>query len=499
MECDTDSLLSLAESTCASSCSAAEISQLQSEILKQSQQIQRFIQSNEGRDDPEPSFVVLKSLFSLFKHELRVNLSLRKLLVDEKKSSESFAEQIDLFFESLRELGYDTVDDFASVLTLIKHQSSRIRKLEKLARRLDEEAQKKEELSNAVDSLRIEEADRSVQIATLNSQLDQATAENRDLSRQLEAAGAERVRIEASVDSLAQEMRGLQARVAAVEQEKAQVEARFAEKREKMRRRMEDAGERVGLLTQQIDELRTIHEQEVADVRRRCKAKVREAARARKEMQTETQKTVDELKATLEGVMAGIREDRQREADGLREELDALRESHRVEMERAKAAVEAKSGEIGELKAQISQLEAERCGDSEAESESRQKFKKLVRKMQGMKAELDRITEMHKEEMERVEREREKREEEIRAGVEASYAAAINKYQLIERELGFQVNEQQIENKRLRDQLRQYSYILEKKEAQLARLQTQGVVDVAMCESPKKKRQRRRRDCEEEL
>ena len=514
MDCETESLFSLAESGAASSCNATEISQLQNEILKQSRQIQKFIQSNESAHGNDSSFVVLKSLFALFKSELSVNLALRKHLVDEKKLSESMEEQIEVFFSELREIGYEA-EDFAGVLALLKKQSSRMRKLTKVAKQLNEETRRN-------DEMRLEEADRSVQIATLNAQLDQANTEiavankqNRELSLQIEAASAERQRIEESVDKFAQEMRALQERISTVEQEKTQMAAKFAEKRDKMNLRMQDAGEKVELLTKQISELRAIHEQEVADVRRKCKAKVKEALRSRKDLQSETQKTVDELKASLESVMVGIREDRQREAEEIREahkeEMEAMRQRHQAElahvsaeMEKARAAAEERNGQIGELKAMISQMEVERSGDSEAETASKQKFKRLMKKMQALKTELDRITEMHNAEMERVEKEREKKEEEIRASVEASYAAAINKYKLIERELGFQVNEQQIENKRLRDQLRQYSYILEKKEAQLAHLQTQlasdydqGAMKRTRGASPKKTR--RRHPCEDNL
>ena len=69
-----------------------------------------------------------------------------------------------------------------------------------------------------------------------------------------------------------------------------------------------------------------IHEQEVADVRWKCKAKVKEALRSRKDLQSEMQKTVDKLKVSLASVMVAIMEDRLREAE-------EIRETHKEEME----------------------------------------------------------------------------------------------------------------------------------------------------------------------
>ena len=135
-----------------------------------------------------------------------------------------------------------------------------------------------------------------------------------------------------------------------------------------------------------------IHEQEVADVRWKCKAKVKEALRSRKDLQSEMQKTVDKLKVSLASVMVAIMEDRLREAEEIREthkeEIEARQQRQQAElghvsaeMEKGRAAAEERNGQIGELKAMIIQMEVETSGDLEDETASKQKFRRLMKSM----------------------------------------------------------------------------------------------------------------------
>ena len=86
-----------------------------------------------------------------------------------------------------------------------------------------------------------------------------------------------------------------------------------------------------------------IHEQEVADVRWKCKAKFKEALRSRKDLQSEMQKTVDKLKVSLASVMVAIMEDRLREAE-------EIRETHKEEME---ARQQRQQAELGHVSAEM--------------------------------------------------------------------------------------------------------------------------------------------------
>lgn len=600
MESEVDSLFSMGESTACSSYNPTEVSHLQNEILKQSQQIEKFIQADEEHEG-DSSFVVLKSLFALFKSELSVNLTLRRLLVEEKKSTETMSQQIEEFFAEMQSLGFENINDFGEVIKLIQKQATKVRKFRKLAKHFEAAVEQNSELTSAVDTMRVEEADKAMQIASLTARLDQSTRSNKEMTQKIEESNLEREKIEQSLDQLTNEMKALQARINEMEQEKTFMTSKFTGKKDKMKQKMADASEKVKLLQEQIENLKVIHEQEVAEVKNKYKTKMNDLLQQRKEFQSESQKTIEQMKATLEAAMSGLREDKKRETEELKTEhvteledvkeryeekleklteqfqaeigklnsdleaaalkhkieIDTLKQQHKQETEaltqqrlleiaelekqkeseittrlaeidqenkekesemitqinrlmnklnKASAAkagaakkiskaddslskskakieeqqkiiaemaetIEGQEKRIQELTEAANQAVMDRAGESDAERMNQHKFKKLLKKIQVLKEELDRITEIHTSEVERIQKEADKREEEIRASIEESYSTVIAKYKLIEKELGFQVNEQQIENKRLRDQLRQYSYILERKEYTIAKLQ----------------------------
>jgi hypothetical protein len=152
-----------------SSCTAAEVHRLQDGILEQLKQIEQFINATDGTESSS-SLPVLKTLFSLFKSELTVNLSLRQLLVEQKQTSESPNSAIDDFLQRVRELGYGNANDLMFVLAVLQSQSKRIRRLKKAGKSAAEQIRQNEETS---ERLQIQEAESSV----LNVQLSKASTE----------------------------------------------------------------------------------------------------------------------------------------------------------------------------------------------------------------------------------------------------------------------------------------------------------------------------------
>jgi chromosome segregation ATPase len=146
-------------------------------------------------------------------------------------------------------------------------------------------------------------------------------------------------------------------------------------------------------------------------------------------------------------------------------------------VQKSESIIRDQKERIQQLENAIGQLEAEKKTTEDGDQVPKHKCQRLVRKVRSLRNELKRVVEAHQQETSKLRKEHERRERQTRTTLEEQFASEANKCNAVERELRFEVSEQQIENKRLREQLRQYSYILEQKEAMLTRLQSGGEPD----------------------
>ena len=139
------SLDTRSETTASSVCSGMDMSSLQGEILRQSQAIDSFIQN--PRADPDSAMAVLKSLFTLFKSELALNISLRKRIVREKRTNEKNLLEVEKFFKAIGELGFDNVSTFGDIVNVLNDLVTALkREAAKRKRATELETQAKEKI-----------------------------------------------------------------------------------------------------------------------------------------------------------------------------------------------------------------------------------------------------------------------------------------------------------------------------------------------------------------
>jgi chromosome segregation ATPase len=470
MESEVHSEVSQGGVSTSSTCSN-EIHILQNEILEQTKQIEQFIASGDESDDT-PAFVVLKSLFTLFKSELSVNLSLRKLLFEQKNSTESLSEQIRDFLIQIEGLGYDKVDDFNAILAIIRSQLKRLHHLKKAKKTSVDQARKNEDLATQLEALNIQEAENSILIASLNTHLRKATTENSTLRHQLNAAEKQtesfqgllssseqtKHKLEGDFASRAKEIDTLQSRIRESETEKVSTISALQQK-------VGHYHDRVRELSERNTELVTAHAEELDRIQGEINIKIDEMKATRRK---KVNRVVSELKARHQQEMHELKLSHQRDVEKLRQAHDT---DLRDRAQKFETCAEEQSAEIRKLEAVVAELELQKKAGNEDDQLVKRKYHKLLRKIQSLKSELERIVPIHEREISKLRQEYDDHEQQLRVSLEASFAAELNKIKLAERELRFEVDEQQIENKRLREQLRQYSYILEQKDGILAKLQ----------------------------
>jgi hypothetical protein len=479
----------------ASSYTASEIHHLQNEILEQSKQIEQFIAT---ADASESSFLALKTLFSLFKSELSVNLSLRQLFVDQRKAFESANASVDDFLQRVHGLGYENADDLTFVLTVLQSQLKKLRRMRRVRRAAVHEIRNSEVIA---EHLQVQEAENSVFVASLNTQLSRAQtditslrqqlneSESRicDLRTMLNCSEVERRKLETSLG----ESESMRQRIAELEQERDLLIA----KKGRWSQRVKNGEAKVDELTNQIAELQLSFAQEIDDIHAQYRLKTdraKEAHRRRiEEVDQRRQKAMDELTAANQLDREKAQLLHRRELEELRKahqsELQLLRSQCESEGQKSESIIRNQNERIQELENSVRQFEAGKKTIEDDDQITRQKCERLFRKVRSLRNELERIVESHQQEVSKLRKEHERREQQTRATLEEQLTAEVNKCNVVERELRLEVNEQQIENKRLREQLRQYSYILEQKEGMLAKLQSGGET----VEEPSKSRRTR--------
>ena len=125
----------------------SEIFKLQNEILMQSKQIEDFLKSK-GTKETSQQMEALKYLFALFKSELSVNLSLRRLLMAERQKSDQMSAEINNFLGIMNGLGLGEFSDFFSVIRKIKSLLKKLEKRENLKKAFKKEIKEHDILAN---------------------------------------------------------------------------------------------------------------------------------------------------------------------------------------------------------------------------------------------------------------------------------------------------------------------------------------------------------------
>jgi chromosome segregation ATPase len=349
------------------------------------------------------------------------------MLMEEKKGSEGLSEHLEGFLERVKGIGYKGVEQLEDILVIIKHQAKRIRRLKKLEKEVAKHHHANSDLASSLESLEIKDAENSVQLASLTSRISEQHQEIQRLESALRLKDEELHNANSQLASARRELQTvestMQNRILQIEEEKSQIVSKFSRTKSDFEKRLKSTNDS---LSKQIEDLKSAHRQKEDELKKRCKAKSLEIQ----------QDTVDEI-----------------------------RKSFQIELREKDLMISEHEKRIAELRSSLEHAEPRR------DDESEEKYQRLLKRIHSLKKELDNITEIHLCEVEKVKRECHQHERKTKKRLQDEFAHEVER---IEKELRFEANEQEIENKRLRDQLRQYGYMLEEREAALARYEVEG-------------------------
>ncbi|OHT15606.1 hypothetical protein TRFO_42434 [Tritrichomonas foetus] len=111
-----------------SSSSTQNVFKLQKEILAQSQSIEDYIKTHHSQLKSNESFSVLESLFTLFKSEVSMNLTLRKAILQERKIRANCEQEKSLvvsFFQELSRITNTPINSFEDVYSFVISKSDK--------------------------------------------------------------------------------------------------------------------------------------------------------------------------------------------------------------------------------------------------------------------------------------------------------------------------------------------------------------------------------------
>lgn len=111
-----------------SSVTSKEMHDIQNQILSQSQNIERFISKNKSKSNKSEAFLLLESLFSLFKSEAKMNNSLRAAFIEERRQridAQQKTADIEDFFKEFSRITCTPCDSFENVYDFVIEKSKR--------------------------------------------------------------------------------------------------------------------------------------------------------------------------------------------------------------------------------------------------------------------------------------------------------------------------------------------------------------------------------------
>jgi len=437
--------------------SDSSVIQLQEDILHQSLEIEKFLKSIENKGENQQS-KALKYLFSLFKSELSVNLKLRKLLVQERNESHSIKEVNNKVITAIKKIGVEgivSIDDIVPTIEELQKGFSKYIEFQKAFRR---ETKKFRELQTSFQNLensnQILRADLEMQIATLQAMLDKSSRDNYELEvnygemkDKIYTLSNENISLKTEKAAFDQILKSYSNQLSVAEQKVNQQ----LEKIKNLEYDNQDMQQKIDLLEKEKKDLVLAFQQEK-------QAFINE--------KSSFDSKISEMQLQQKGIITQYEQKNSEICEGsiqLRNQIDTF--SHRIKL------LEEEKTKYSEDICRLGMIEQENLSLKRTIKKYEKKMQKLVSKTN--------------KKIENTLIEKESEIENIRNECHNKILIQNSQFECLEKELKMQLEEQQFENKRLRDQLRKLSYTLQEEESELSRLQTE--LQNAKYNSPKRK------------
>ncbi|OHT04537.1 hypothetical protein TRFO_27988 [Tritrichomonas foetus] len=471
-----------------SSVSDIQISQLQAEILQQSKDIEKFIQSTR-QDEDNASLTVLRSLFILFKSELSVNLKLRKLLVDERKKVTQMTDSIKAFFHLIHKSGYSKIKDFSTVVDCLIDQNKQIQSLLKSTRQLKEEKNVNKKLISEIAALeedvrkqeKIEKA-KEEKMNKLLQEIDICKKNNEVLTLEINEKGNKLTSLENKNQSLTNEKQSL------------------ANENQSLVKENQSLVKENTLLSGQIEELKKeLNIEQSKNLNKSNLAKyddskpyficqiqalqkeVQQLQSIIKDKDVQKEREIADLNAQNIIDIQNVKCELVRKIDVANKEKDELECGYKNDIEllnnkilllQQNAQENVKDGDmykaqIRDLHIKLNDFEAQNSELTSLNSDLKKKIKKIMKKVKRIQNTFENEAHNHENEIEKMQ---EKMKNSV-SNLENDWSKKLNQAESTIRQLQNTNDEQKNEMNALRDLIRKLSFNLQQEEAENARLQ----------------------------
>lgn len=492
----------------ASTYSEDELHKLQTEILRQSKEVEDYIR-NEPNDNQSQRLKALKYLFTLFKTELSVNIGIRKALVEERNLNDKINKRINDFLNDMRNITEKNPENLKQVLTVVHYLQKKKNKYRNLKKNSGSIIIENKELRRENEQYRINVAELEMELAHSTAQLDsnkrymaqytKYSRQNDTLTYELNALQIEKQNLLQQIQIEANNLKNTEVKLADAVKKNSAYEsqiARLTQELESIRSQFLDAESKRGeleamllkydsrplsnqlsdiSLMEKINKQNKIIKQQRKTIDGYLNNLISDNAKIDQKdaSSTKSSRLVEEKEMLIENRDEIIRDltskinDYHKELQHSIKKINDLRDISN----QYKEEIMSKDRKISKLEAKLDVLKHQSESDiTHSRSVYSKKLDQLNQtyenKMKLMKEEFERTLELLKSESKT-------NEVNVRETAEENYRYTIDQHELTERELRFKIEELIAENKVLKDQVKKLSCSLEKEEAELARLHTE--------------------------
>lgn len=459
-----------------SSISEIQVSRLQDEILQQSKCIEEFIQNSKQSDDSS-AIKVLKTLFSLFKSELSLNLTIRKVLVSERKKAGLSNQSIQSLFRSLRHSGFTNIKTFNEIVTQMNQQVSEIDDLLKQNKILKNalKSEKREnqnlytqvtDLTNNISIKKKAQKENNQTIKMLTEKVDKANVDIQSLNQEIIQKRDKILELEQINHDLQMKLKDTQSLNQELEKEKASLQTQYDQnvlasktKADESRiiffNQVTNYQKEIELLKTKIADQQEQHEQEVAELHAQYLTDIEMIKR-------ETNEKVNSLikeKETLE-----INSKKELESQKIC--LDSLRHSF-LEKE---SIINQQNEELISLKKSVLSTENFNTSLNEINSKLKNKLKRLTKQNKALQLDIKDKTQNYDDQISNLKTSFETEKKTIESSVVNKWQSKLQNFESSLRDIETVCEDQKAENKKLKEIIRKLSFNLQQEEAENAKL-----------------------------
>ncbi|OHT01193.1 hypothetical protein TRFO_32083 [Tritrichomonas foetus] len=506
------------------SVSDLQVSHLQDEILQQSKGIEQFIRSTTKDEDNAP-LSVLKSLFTLFKSELSVNLTLRKVLVEERKKAGLSNSRIQTLFHTLHREGFKDIKNFDEIVTVIKQQTAEINILMKnlkiFKKALREERHKNKhfafhlsELEDEISVKQMNEEENSKKLSLFNEKVKKANNEIATLNHEIIIKRNKIIELEQTIHELEQTIHEREKNINEREMTIHDLEMKVQEQLNHQKDIQNQYSQEISKIKTKSDDNKMIYFTQITSLQKELESLKSQLNQQQKHHEQEITDLhsqyftdVELIKNELNEKIKSLQFEKEEIGNNRKDELEnhqRYNETMRQTLSEKDNLSLSQSKEIMRLKAKIAELEKSDADSSLNNLTLQKKIKKLNKKIKVLQIKIKDSCIDHDNEIDQLKIACQKQITRNENSLNSSFQSKVNQLEVTIRELRTKNEEQKSEIGNLRELVRKLSFNLQQEEADNARLQaTLHMKKYVEHSSPislqinTKKRSRSKRGCNE--